>query len=283
MRRGRARVYGAILVAALSGAFPCADLFAQSDRNPIVPHVDEARPGELLLGLGVELRSDARFPLSGLRGDLFVPAKLTFTYVPAPRVLLEVRGDLWRILEVEDRGPSAVPLDPEVADGTTTDFGDFELSAAYAPVKAGRLTLGGLFRVALPNSDESRGIGTNTTNVLLALLGGVGVGRVHVAAEAGVAILEAPVETFEQNDALAYAAEIRFGDPADAVRVGMGVEGRASTRGRVPLGTEDRGEVRLAGEWLPAGRAWQIDGGVGFGYAGSSPAWTTFMGVGVRL
>lgn len=267
----------AVLAALASLLFLPAEAAGQLRRDPPVQPLGEERPGALLLGVGVGLAADGSFPLAGLRGDLFLPARLSVAWAPAPGVILEVRGDAWRILSIEERGPSHVPLDPAVDDGTTADAGDFRIGILARVLGAAEGLSAGLgLEVTLPNSDEEAGIGTNTTDVRLGVLGGYGGGAWRATGEVGVAILEAPLEPFVQNDVLAYAGELLH-ELAEGARLSLGFRGRASTRGRVPLGTEDRGEVG-AGLEVGAG-GWRVDGGVSAGYAGTSPAWTLMVGV----
>lgn len=251
---------------------------AQLRRESAVQTIVEAERGTYLVGLGARFGRDAWFPLSDLRGDLLVPARLTLAYAPAPGVLLQGRFDAYRLLLIEERGDPRIPLDPSVDGETTSDIGDFRLSAAAVPFgRREGWSLGGRFEVVLPNSDERRGIGTNTTDVLLTGIGSFGADGLRASAELGLGILEAPTETFEQNDVLVYGAELLLGPGGEAWRLALGVRGRSSTRDRVPLGTEDRGEVRLGAEW--GLDDWRLDGDLGLGYAGTSPTWLVDLGV----
>lgn len=239
--------------------------------------MSEIRRGDLLLGLGVHRGFDADFPLGGLSGDLWSVGRVTVAWGPADAVLLEVEGDAWRILSIESRGPGAVELEPSVEDGTTADAGDFEIGMAFMPVGgASGLSAGGTVRVRLPNSDERKGIGPNTTDVTLGGLVAWGGEGWRLTGLLGVAILEAPLETFEQNDVLRYALDAVVA-PSRALRVGLGVDGRANTRDVVPLGTEDAGIARAGVEWRPG--AWGWDMTVERRLTGDPAAWSIGAGV----
>ncbi len=243
--------------------------------------VAEVARGDLLFGVGASMGADRHFPLSGLTGDLLSLGQLGLSWAPADRALLEIRGDLYRRLSVDRRGPSSVPLEPEAREGSPTDVGDFRVGLTLAPL-GGALgaSAGGRLEVTLPNTDERKGIGTNTTDVRLSLLGGYGAAEWRVTADVGVAILEAPLEPFEQNDVLVYAGELLW-RAAPPLRLSLGVDGRASTRDRVPLGTEDRGEAQFGGE-LTRGR-WAADARLGLGYARGSPEWSVVAGGAFRI
>lgn len=129
----------------------------------------------------------------------------------------------------------------------------------------------------LPNSNERKGIGPNTTDFRLGVLGGWARGPWRLTADVGVGILEAPLENFEQNDVLVYSAELLVRVPGSPLRLYAGADGRASTRGRVPIGTGDLGQASLGAD-LRLG-AWILDGGLTFGYAGSTPDWGLSAGV----
>lgn len=244
--------------------------------------VAEVRTGELLLGVGLAYGAAAVFPLSGLTGDLLSVARTTVAFGLGPRILVEVRGSAYEVLRIRERGPSAVPLEPDVEDGTTSDHGDFRIGVLFAPLGSARgLAAGARLEVKLPNSDEGKGIGTNTTDFRGSLLGSLGAGRWRLTADMGVGILEAPLQTFEQNDVVVYSAELLYRLPGGRGRLAAGVDGRASTRGRVPLGTEDLGEVQLGGEYRLGG--WLLDASLTAGYAGNSPDWGVRTGLARRL
>lgn len=259
-----------LLAAGPVGLLRPAPLEGQLRRDPAVPHAAGVERGELLLGAGAAAAWDGSFPLSGLRGDLIDPAVLTLSYAFAPGALLRVQGEARRILDVDDRGPSRVELDPDVEDGTTTDVGDFRVEALARLLGGARGLSGGLrLAVELPNSDERKGIGTNTTDFEARLFGSWGGAGLRATADLGIGILEAPLDRFEQNDVVVYGAEFLYRPRDGTFGLAAGVRGRESTRGIVPPGTEDEGEARAGGE-LHAG-PWTVDAGVSVGYAGTTP------------
>lgn len=275
---GPASVAAAALAAALlwTAGAP-ASAASQLRRAPDVPYVPDAA-GELLVGVGAGRASSAEFPLSGLEGDLTRLGSVTLSYSYAPGAVLHVSGDARRVLDVESRGPSSVPLDADVEDGTTSDVGDFRLSTLARLVGEAEGVSAGLHvAVTLPNSDERKGIGTNTTDVAGRIFGSWAGGPLRFTGDVGVAILEAPTEAFVQNDVVVYAAEALYRPEGRSLALALSARGRASTRGFVPVGTEDRGRLRLQAEMRLGG--WRLDGGVTAGYAGTSPDWGLEAGV----
>lgn len=267
----------ALLAAVSLAALAPAALSGQLRRAPDVPYAPDGA-GRLLVGVGGGWASDAEFPLSGLAGDLARLGSVTVSYSFAPGAVLQIRGDAVRILDVESRGRPSVPLDEDVEDGTARDVGDVRLATLVRLLGDARGASAGLhLEVKLPNSDERSGIGTNTTDVAGSLFGSWARGPVRLNGDVGVAILEAPTEPFVQNDVIRYAAEALYRPRDGAMGLSLSARGRASTRDRVPVGTEDRGRVRLQAE-LRLG-PWRADTGISAGYAGTSPAWGMEAGV----
>ena len=235
-------------------------------------------PGDALLGVGAAHVSNAVFPLAGLRGDLTSLPVLHAAWAIGPRIVFDVRGAARQSLLIEERDPSpAVDLDPAVRDGTTRDVGDFELAVSFAPVGGVEgFSAGGHLAVKLPNSDEAKGIGPNTTDVTIATLFSWVSPRWRATGWFGVGILEAPTRPFEQNDVFAYAVESLWLATPEW-RLALGTRGRAGTRRVAPLGAGDLGEVRASVEWR-RGRV-AIDAGVGRGYAQMGGEWTLRAGI----
>jgi len=240
--------------------------------------VAEVATGDVLLGLGIRHETGATFFLSGLSGDLTSLAVVHLAYGIGSRALFEVKGASWQVLSIDAAtGETPVNLDPGVEDGVTADAGDFELALSFLPIgRVQGFSAGGHIVVKLPNSDEGRGIGSNTTDVTIAGLFSGGGARWRATGWMGVGILEAPVQPFVQNDVFAYAFEWLW-RANRRLRLGVSVLGRASTRGRVPLGTEDRGELRVSGEWRLGQAA--VDLALARGYTGMSGDWSLQAGL----
>lgn len=299
---GRAPAAG-LLAAALGAALLLPrPAEAQLRRDPLVREAAGARAGELLLGAGAGWEPGSRFTLSGLRGDLVRLGRLTVAYAVADGVVLEARGDAWRVLHIDGRGRSHVPLDPGVADGTTADAGDFRIATVARLVGRARGPSAGLdVAVKLPDSKETRGIGLNTTDFEGSAFGSWGSPRVRATAELGIGILTAPLRTFVQDDVLLYAAEIVWSPGGGAapgtagrrgrgavppgggggLRLSLAAAGRLNTRNVVPVGLEDRGRVRAGAEWGRGG--WALDASAAAGYGPLGPDLALGLGFARRL
>lgn len=268
----------ALAVAALVSVLGPTEAGAQQRRLPAVPHASSVAADQLFVGVGSALAGGARFTLSGLSGDLIRLASVTVDYAFAPGAVVRVQGDALRIFEVETRGPGAIPLDEDVEDGRTHDAGDFRIATLFRLLGGAAGLSGGLhLEVKLPNSDEARGIGLNTTDFHGSVYGSWGRGPLRVTSSVGVGILEAPLEAFVQDDVLLYGTELLVRPPGTPFRLALGAAGRENTRGRVPLGTEDRGAVSVGTDFLAGD--WIVDAGLAVGYAGTSPDWEVRAGL----
>jgi len=270
----RAPAIGAALLVALTAPAP---LRAQLHRDAPIPAIGGVARGELLFGLGLSSSRGVSQPLSGLSGDLWSLADVAVDYGLTDRAMIGVRGPAWQILSITSRRPSSVPLDPSAEDGTATDAGDFRVTVAFAPFGArDGLSAGALVEVKLPTTNETRGIGPNTTDVTLGVIGSWGSRRLRATGSLGVAILEAPLESFVQNDLVAYALDVRF-RATEGLELSTFSKGLANTHDIIPLGTEDLGVAGVSAE-VRLG-SWRVDAGVRRGYAGNSPDWTLSAGL----
>lgn len=250
-----------------------ADAQVSLRRSAPLQPVALAKKGDLLIGIGAAYEADVHAPLVAVDGDLARIAVLHLVYALADGVLLEVRGDSYRVLSVDSLGVPVVEPDEGLLNGSASGAADFRAGVSFLLFGDDqRLAVGGRFEFILPSSDESKGLGTNSLNVRFGVLGAYRRDPLVFTADLGLAILEAPVDNFEQNDVLAYSAELIYLTPlARPLRLYLGVDGRASTRSSVPLGTEDLGTVRFGAD-LRLGR-WLLDAGGLVGYTGNSASW----------
>ena len=231
--------------------FACSiPLIARAQQRPLITEdVDIIPPGSLRIGVGIDFVQGAKFPLSGLTGDLTRAGVISVSIGLAPNVEVQVEGVAQNFLAINSRGPSAIALQLAQAN-STNGVGDFTL-ATKIKLRSETLhgpSLGFRFGVELPNSNQSRGIGLNQTNAFGQILIGKKfghLGRVNTFGNVGLAILTAPTALFTQNDVVTYGF-------AGIVRINQRfslageVNGRANTRPNGgPVGTESQGEARL--------------------------------------
>lgn len=230
----------------------CVAAGAQAQQRPLITEdVDIIEPGTLRIEAGIDFLQDAKFPLSGLTGDVTRIGVIGVNIGLAPNVELQIDGVAQSLLSINTQTiPSPITLGFQPGTTTTNDTGDFTISTKIklrTETKHGP-SLGFRIGVQLPNSNQARGIGVNQTNAFGTILFGKKFGRdgrVNLFGNVGIGILTAPLEEFTQNDVLLYGF-------AGIVRINRHfnlageVNGRANTRGgRAPLGTESQSEARL--------------------------------------
>jgi hypothetical protein len=195
----------ATAVALASLTLVCAAA-AQAQQRPLLTEdVDIIPPGSMRIQAGVDFVQRARYPVSGLSGDLTRAGVIGITIGFAPNVEFQIEGVAQNFLSINDRGLSAIPLNLAAGANSTHDTGDFTL---WAKIKLRNETrnwpsFGFRFGVQLPNSNQSTGIGLNQTNAFGQVLVGKKFGRnarVNLFGNLGVGILAAPTQNFTQND-----------------------------------------------------------------------------------
>ncbi|OLE52035.1 MAG: hypothetical protein AUG51_20265 [Acidobacteria bacterium 13_1_20CM_3_53_8] len=274
----------------------CALLFCllcaagtQAQQRPLLTEdVDIIPPGTVRIEAGVDFEQNARFPLSGLTGDLTRVGVIGVNIGLSPNVEVQVDGVLQNYLSINSMNvPSPIPLNVVPGANSTSDFGDFTLSTKIKLRAETRRSpsLGFRFGVQLPNSNQARGIGTNQTNAYGMILVGKKFGRngrFNTFGNLGLGILTAPTQLFTQNDVVLYGLAGIFRLNKQFNLVGE-VNGRANTRpGTGPLGTESQGEARLGLQLRASGLRFDIAGiagltrfsprsGVTFGVTYDSP------------
>ena len=223
---------------------------ARAQQRPLITEdVDIIPPGSMRFEAGVDFFQQAKFPVSGLNGDLTRAGVIGVNIGFAPNVEFQIEGVVQNYLSINSRGPSAIPLSL-ISANSTNSFGDFTLWAKFklrAETRRGP-SIGFRFGVELPNSNQARGIGLNQTNAYGQVLVGKKFGpegRFNTFGNLGIGILTAPTALFSQNDVLTYglAAIVRLNRQFNLAGE---VNGRANTRpGSGPLGTESQGQARL--------------------------------------
>jgi hypothetical protein len=230
-------------------AFVFAVVGYGQQRPLLTEDVDIIPPGSLRIEAGMDFVQRAKFPVSGLTGDLTRAGVIGITIGLAPNVEVQIEGVAQNFLSINSAGPSAIPLSLRSAN-STNDVGDFTL---WTKIKLRNETshlpsLGFRFGVQLPNSNQNRGLGLNQTNAYGQVLFGKKFGqnaRVNTFGNLGIGILTSPTGLFSQNDVLTYgfAGIVRLNKQFSLAGE---VNGRANTRpGSGPLGTESQGEARL--------------------------------------
>jgi hypothetical protein len=223
----------------------------RAQQRPLITEdVDIIPPGTIRIEAGIDFMQGAKYPVSGITGDLTRVGVIGISFGMGPNVEFQIEGVAQNYVSINSRAVSAIPLDLLPGANSTNDTGDFTLAAKFKLRNETRRgpSLGFRFGVQLPNSNEARGIGLNQTNAFGSILFGKKFGadgRFNTFGNLGIAILTAPTEAFTQNDVFTYGLAGIFRINKQFSVAGE-VNGRANTRpGNGPLGTESQAEARL--------------------------------------
>ena len=199
------------LAAALSFLL-AAILTASAQQRPLMTDdIDITPPGKIEIGAGVDFFQDAKFPLSGIKGDLTRVGDIRIRQGFAANVELQIEGVIQQYVAINSRTLSPIPLN--VTGNSTNDFGDFIISAKVKlRAETKRLPAIGLkFGYEMPNTDQAKGIGTNQINIFSKIILQKKFGNVvgntpkfNAYGNIGLGIMTAPLERFSQNDVLLY-------------------------------------------------------------------------------
>lgn len=227
-------------------------LSAAAQQRPLLTEdVEIIKPGVIRIETGFEFLQKQTFPLSGLRGDVTKVADTRLSFGLAPNVEFQIEWTPQSFLSIKSRTATPLALKLGANPTDTNDVGDATL---WMKIKvrneSERLPAFGFrFGMQLPNSNETRGIGTNTTNVFGMITAGKKLHgeKLNLFGNLGIGILQSPLSNFSQNDVLLYGLAGIYKVNEDLNLVGE-VNGRHSTRTKAPLGTEDFSEARLGAQ-----------------------------------
>ena len=243
---------------ALAFALTLASAARAQQRPLLTEDVDVLQPGSMRVQVGIDFVQGAKFPASGLTGDLTRVGVIGLHVGLSPNVEFSIEGVAQNFLSINTRIPGAIPLEVAPGANSTNDTGDFRLATKIKLRNETRRgpALGFKFGVELPNSNEARGIGVNQTNAFGIILVGKKFGRdgrLNTFGNLGLGIYTAPTRLFTQNDMLLYGLGGIF-RVNKTVNIAAEINGRANTRGgTAPLGTESLGEFRLGVQVKAAG------------------------------
>jgi hypothetical protein len=249
----------------------CPSAFAQQ-RPLLTEDPEPIGAGRLLIEGGFDLSRNEQYPVSGLEGTLLRLPTVGVSIGISSIAELQIDGGFYDRLSIKARDPNA-PLASELtATGNRThDVSDFVVATKirFTTEAAGRPALGIRFATKLPNASNESGLGLDTTDFHITLLGAKTVQSVRVVGNLGVGILSDPTQGHRQNDVLDYGVSFARAMTQEAELVGE-LNGRFSTRGGEALpGTDTRGLLKFGGRYTRG--PVRIDAGVFFGLTTIDP------------
>ena len=242
----------------------CVPAFAQN-RPLQTPDAETVPTGTLRAEVGFDFLQDVDFPASGLSGDLTSLGNIEMRMGVGRIVEVDLEGVIQNFLDVKQQSPSMIPLHLTGA-SSTRDVGDFALYTKILLVSEQKHRPAFAFRFGfqMPNSDQARGIGLNTTNVFASFIAQKHFGKLNTWAEAGIGILQAPLANFSQNDVLIYGGAFTY-PLSQRVSLAGEVNGRYNDRtiDTALLGTESRSQARFGVQIFAGGFQWDVAGVAG--------------------
>jgi hypothetical protein len=236
---------------------------AAQDRPLRTADTETVPAGTLRAQIGFDFLQDVEFPLSGLRGDETSAGVVDLRLGISKIAEVEVQGAIQNFLDVKSRGTSFVPNLQLTGPSSTHDTGDFSLATKVRLLKAEgkRPGLAFKFGFIMPNSNQARGIGTNTTNVFAMLALQEQIRKLTVFGDLGLEILQAPNVLFSQNDVLLYGGAFSYPLHRRVNLVGE-VNGLYSARSinDALIGTQSTGQARLGLQIQAGGLTWDLAG-----------------------
>ena len=267
-----------LVAAALLTFWMSTPSVALAQQHPLITEDPETiGAGRFLFEGGVETGQDARYPLSGLRGDrLAMPLGVSFGLGSIAELQLDA-GYMWFGIDARVDAPLAFRVP---ADATRThDLIDLVVATKIRLLAEGarRPAIGVRFSTRLPNASNESGLGLDTTDFALGVLAGKTVGSVRIVVNGGLAILSSPLVGTIQNDAFVGSVSI-----ARAMTTALEIVGEIGGQKVFfadvpPIGAEPLGEVRAAVRYT-RGRT-RVDGGILLGFTERSPDFGIMAGV----
>lgn len=220
--------------------------FATAQQRPLL--TEDPRliaEGKLVTEVGFGYQNQARFPVSGLTGDLYSFLDSGLHFGLGKRAEFQMTGVIQNYLRLENGA------------GSRNDWGDLLLSTKIkiAGESGSRPDISFRPTVELPNSSQTKGIGTDSMNFFGNLLLGKKAGPAYIFGNIGLAIMTDPTRPAAQNDFITYgiAATVRAGSNVNILGEW---NGRHESESFPTPGGESRGQVRFGAQVKSKGIQW---------------------------
>jgi hypothetical protein len=198
-----------------------------------------------------------------LRGDETSVGVLSLRMGISKIAEIEIEGAVQNFLDVKSQGASFVPNLELTGVNSTHDTGDFTISTKvrFMAPSGKKPGLALRFGFIMPNSNQARGIGTNTTNVFAMIALEEQIQKLRLMGDLGIEIMQAPNALFSQNDVLMYGAGFSYPLHKRVNIVGE-VNGLYSARNinAALVGTQSAGQARLGLQIFAGGFTWDLAG-----------------------
>jgi len=245
---------------------------AAAQQRPLVTEDPEPiGAGRVLLESGIDFGKNQEYPVSGLKGDLWRLPTVGISVGISSIAEFQIDGGFYNLLHIDERRPAPLSSLVTATGDSTSDVEDFVVATKirFLSEGAGRPALAMRFATKLPNASNESGLGLDTTDFYISLLGGKTVQSIRVVGNVGVGILADPTNGNRQNDVLTYGFSLARALTQQTEVVGE-INGRWSTRSGEPFpGTESRSIVRVGGRYTHG--PMRVDAGVLVGLTSIDP------------
>ena len=234
---------------------PWATLLAQQ-RPLVTEFANTVARGHLRFDIAVEFLQDAKFPFSGLKGDLTRAGVFGIRIGAGENVEIQTLGTIHNILNIESRvlAPNSAQLD--FSGNSTNDFGDLIMATKVRMRKESRAgpAVALRFGAELPNASNERGLGNDETNMFSSLILEKQFGKLRVLTNLGIVILGDPVVAGSQDDLFSYGFALIY-PLRSGINLVADAHGRAGPSG---IGNEEQTLLRLGSQIQAAGLFWDV-------------------------
>lgn len=252
---------------------------ASAQQRPLVTEDPETvGAGRLLFEAGLDVERDAFYPLSGLRGNLFAVPTLGVSIGAGSIVEIQLDGGLYQRLSVTGQEPAPLGHLLDFTGERTKSVKDLVLATKIrlAGETASRPAMAIRFATQLPNASNESGLGRDVIDFSSSFLIGKTVQSIRVVANAGLLILEDPVQAARQDDLFIYGLSLARALVEGFEVVGE-VNGRVNFTEIIGVGAEDR-VIARAGVRYTYGSV-RFDGAMLFGLTPRDPNWGITTGL----
>jgi len=252
-------------LAFLGFALLVASALPAQQRPLRTPDAEILPPGTSRTMVGFDFLQEISFPASGLTGDLTSVGVVSSRIAIGKLVEIQTEQAIYQFLSVKQQ-VGGVITPALTGPSSTRDFGDLSLFTKIKLLteKEGRPGFAFRFGFQMPNSNQARGIGLNTTNLFAEFILQKHIGRANLYGTLGLAILDSPTASFTQNDVLTYGGAIIY-KLTEHINLAGEILGRYSSRAIGPalVGTESRSQARFGLQILAGGLQWDVAGVAG--------------------
>ena len=229
---------------------------ASGQQRPLVTEDPETiGEGRVLVEGGFDYRRSVEFPASGLEGHLLRAPLFGVSVGISSIAELQLDGGLYNHLAITRRRAAPLSALVTATGDSASSIEDLVVGTKIRLAAEGvsRPSFAVRFATKLPNASNESGLGLDTTDFYVSVLGAKTVQSVRVVGNVGLGILGDPTNGHRQNDVLTYGVSFARA-LTDAAEVVGELNGRIDTRnGEPPPGTESSSTARLGGRYTVGG------------------------------